>query len=275
MLQCPKTEQEWKIVAEGFNQRWNFPNCIGAVDGKHVTVQPPANSGSQFFNYKHQFSVVLMAVVDSDYTFLYVDVGSNGRVSDGGVFKQCSFKEGMMTGLLNIPPPEVLPGTDFVCPFMLVADEAFPLTTNIMKPFPMRGLTKEQKVFNYRLSRARRVVENGFGILANRFRVFHTAIALCADKVELIVHASCALHNMLRATSSEYYIPPGAIDRENVADHTVTPGSWRQNGGMAQADIDPTYNRNPTAAAKEQRVDLADYFNSDAGSVAWQLAMIH
>jgi hypothetical protein len=56
------TAEEWRVVAERFEERWNFPLCCGAIDGKHVVLKAPANSGSQFFNYKGTFSIVLLAV---------------------------------------------------------------------------------------------------------------------------------------------------------------------------------------------------------------------
>ena len=82
-FQVPATVTEWKKVAEGFWNRWDFPNCIGCLDGKHVLIRPPPNTGSAYYNYKHTFSVVLLALVDHNYKFLYVDVGCNGRISDG------------------------------------------------------------------------------------------------------------------------------------------------------------------------------------------------
>jgi hypothetical protein len=66
-FQCPTSEADWREVAEGYYDRWNFPNTLGSIDGKHVRVRQPAHSGSHFYNYKHFYSIVLMAVVDSRY----------------------------------------------------------------------------------------------------------------------------------------------------------------------------------------------------------------
>jgi len=64
-----------------------FPNCIGAIDGKHIVLQCPVNTGSEYYNYKNSFSIVLMGLVSRDYRFIFADIGSQGRISDGGVFK--------------------------------------------------------------------------------------------------------------------------------------------------------------------------------------------
>lgn len=85
---------------------------------------------------------------------------------------------------------------------MIVADDAFPLKEYIQKPYSQIGLTKEKRIFNYRLSRARRIVENAFGILANHFQVFMTPMRLSPEKAEIVVLACCSLHNMLRSSSS-------------------------------------------------------------------------
>ena len=85
-MKTPSTVDEWHQVANSFESQWNFPHCLGALDGKHVVMQAPKNSGSVYYNYKGTFSVVLMALVGANYKFLYIDVGSCGKNSDGGIF---------------------------------------------------------------------------------------------------------------------------------------------------------------------------------------------
>ena len=131
----------------------------------------PAKSGSLFYNYKGSFSVNLMALVDPDYKFIHIDIGNYGSNTDGQVFKKSEFGKAYMNGELDVPPPTSLPNypASGPVPYCIVADEAFPLTPTIMRPFPRTGRQKlqdDERIFNYRLSRARRIVENAFGILA-------------------------------------------------------------------------------------------------------------
>uniref|UniRef100_A0A182PWM2 DDE Tnp4 domain-containing protein n=1 Tax=Anopheles epiroticus TaxID=199890 RepID=A0A182PWM2_9DIPT len=87
----PKNPTEWKKIGNDFNNKWQFPNCLGAVDGKHVRISPPSGGGSQFFNYKKFNSIVLMAVVDANYRFIMCDVGGLGSDSDGACIQATSF----------------------------------------------------------------------------------------------------------------------------------------------------------------------------------------
>ena len=129
----------------------------------------PERSGSRFYNYKGFYSIVLMALVDADYKFLWVEVGSNGAASDAQIFNDCDLKLAMDRGTLGIPAPDHLPNDDRYIPYYIIADDAFSLQTNLMKPFGQRNLSREKRIFNYRISRARRIVENAFGILSNIF----------------------------------------------------------------------------------------------------------
>ena len=247
------------------------------MDGKHIMIRPPPNSGSYYYNYKHNFSIVLLAIVDANYRFLYVDVGCNGRVSDGGVFGHCSLYQELDSNNLNIPTSKQLPGVSDELPLVLVADDAFPLKSYILKPYSLTGLTVQKRVFNYRLSRARRIVENAFGILANRFRVFMTHINLIPEKVEDIILASCALHNMLRMREEarDVYTPPGSLDVEDKVTHTVHLGEWRRDPvSTTLVPLSKQGSNRYSRAAKDIRDKFCDYFNSDAGKVPWQWKMI-
>ena len=115
-------------------------------------------------------------------------------------------------------------------PYVLVADDVFTLSTYLLKLYSQNGLTMYKRIFNYRLSRARGTVENAFGILSNRFRVFMTSICLSPEKVEVITLGSCVLHNYLRShnITQSVYMPPHSIDTEDSITHEVQLASWQK-----------------------------------------------
>ena len=157
-MDMPSSAEEWLKIANDFETKWNFPNCIGAIDGKHCSVMAPRNTGSLHFNYKGYFSVVLMALVDANYQFIYADVGGLGRNSDGGTFRNCSLGQALMKGNIELPQERILPGEELgPMPYVMVGDEAFPLQENLMRPFPGKDCNYTQNVFNYRLSSGERL----------------------------------------------------------------------------------------------------------------------
>jgi hypothetical protein len=172
LLQLPQNPDEWKAVAEEFYTRSDFPNCCGAIDGKHVQIQKPTGSGATFFNYKKTFSIVLLALVNARYELLMVDCGINGRISDGGVLFHSDFGRALYAGKLKLPKPTNLPESTRTAPYVFVSDDAFALHTNMIKPYPYTSMKREETIYNGWLSRARNVVEDTFGILTSRFEIF-------------------------------------------------------------------------------------------------------
>ena len=168
MIKLPTTQDGWKEIARGFADRWNFDHVIGALDGKHIRIQAPPRSGSYYFNYKGYFSIVLLALVDANYKFIYVSAGANGATNDAQVFFYSNLYRAFSQNLLNLPHMESLPGEERRIPYFIVGNDAFGLKTWLMKPYPSRGRSREERIYNYLLSRARRVVENAFGFLAQR-----------------------------------------------------------------------------------------------------------
>jgi len=120
------------------------------------------------------FSLVLMAVCDARYVFSFVDIGDYGSNNDSEVFRRSAIGKSFFNKEMNLPNPEYIENLQNFgsIPYYLVGDDAFPLQQWLMKPYPGQGIQESQAIFNYRLSRARRVIENAFGILAARWRVF-------------------------------------------------------------------------------------------------------
>ena len=220
-----------------------------------------------------------MAVVGHDYKFLYANAGCKGRISDGGVFRQTDLYADIEKGNLNLPPPKSLPITDgnghwekdeTPYSYFLVGDSGFALSKYMMKPYdPKKNLTDEERIFNYRLARFRRISENGFGTLVNRFRLWLGRCSLQPEDAEICLMACIALHNMLCTKSKDRYLAPSEVD-------TFTPtgdcleGSWRREHFDEWLPSVPISRiRNAGMSAKTIRNNLLTYF-ARQGSVPWQ-----
>ena len=171
-----------------------------------------------------------MAVCIALYEFFLVDIWDSGRQSDGSVFFNSNLGYAIENNILSIPKASKLPNSGRVLPYVFIGDDAFGFKPHLMKPYPLQNLPAEKRVFNYRLSRARRVVENAFGIAASRFRILRRPIIAKVEKAILITKAIVSLHNFLMslpANNNNYnYCPSNYVDRESAAG--TVPGEWRK-----------------------------------------------
>ena len=272
----PSNPDEWLAVSKDYEVLWNFPHCLGAIDGKHIVIQAPHNSGSAFYNYKGTHSIVLLAVSDARYRFLVIDVGDAGRHSDGGVLSNSLFGKALETNSLSLPSPKPLPGfSSSSVPYAIVGDAAFPLKPNLMRPYPGRHLSESKAVYNYRLSRARRVIENSFGILASRWRIFRRPIIATPQHAVIYTKAALMLHNFLRTTESSVYCPPGFTDIED-SDGNVVEGTWREDSAsQALENVRNAGSNFHSLNAARIRDTFRDYFSSPNGEVSWQYRHVH
>lgn len=214
------TEEQLKNVADDFYSRWQFPNCIGCIDGKHIRIKQPPNSGRQYFNYKQYFSIVLQAVADANYRFLNIEVGAYGRQSDGGIFASSDLYRRLESNSYNVPEQVRLPGTDVFAPFVILGDEAYPLKYYLLRPY--REKNGEEKLFNDFHSRTRKVVECAFGILTSKWQILQKPLETDIKTTNTIVKTICLLHNII-------------IDSEGV-----------DNGVLLQVEKDLTTTKNRT-----------------------------
>ena len=212
-LVCPTDPEDWKKIEERFRNRWNVPHAVGALHGKHIAIKKPKKSGSEYFSYKGYFSLVLLALVDADYKFLWVNTGASGS-------------------------------SDALIPWLV-------------KPYSRRQLTREERIANYRISKGRRVVENSFDILVQRFRVLLTTMEQRPKVVRDIVLTCVVLHNILRSHQ-------GAADRPPTPADDIQP----QQGDQGEQRHHENF-KDPSRETKHQRDLLKDYFNH-VGALARQ-----
>ncbi|XP_017469961.1 PREDICTED: uncharacterized protein LOC108361742 [Rhagoletis zephyria] len=205
-MAMPKLEG-WKIIADRFYELWQLPNCLGAIDGKHIRIKKFPNSGSANYNYKNYPSVILLGCSDADGFFTSVECSFAGRSSDGGVFRISEFQH-WLERTSDIPSSKELPhdegGIKF--PYYYVADAAFPIKKNIMRPYPERNLDNKKRIFNYQLSRARKTIECAFGMMTQKFQIFMTPIR-CRKYSTIIsvVHCATVWHNYIRKKDGILY----------------------------------------------------------------------
>ncbi|XP_017467818.1 PREDICTED: uncharacterized protein LOC108360141 isoform X2 [Rhagoletis zephyria] len=220
-MKFPNSPSEWESIAYEFAIKWQFPNCIGALDGKHITFRPRRKDGAFYHNYKGTNSIVLLALVDVNCKFIFVDIGCNGCNNDAGVFLQSKLST-FLREERGIPKNATI-GNNRSLPFVVVSDDAFPTQKHLMKPYPYHSNCRDKQVFNSRLSRARHVVEHAFGILANRFRIFLAPMNLKVETVENVTFACCVLHNFLTSNSTLSNVNNGRAERVTAASSQYNP----------------------------------------------------
>ena len=249
---------------------------MGAIDGKHIVMMKPAHCGSDYYNYKHSHSIVLLAACDANLCFTIVDIGSSSRQSDGGIFASSEFGKKLKSNKLMLPEDQSLPGTSTPPqPFCFVGDEAFPLLPNLQRPFPGRDtiLSKEKAVYCYRLSRARRCIENAFGVMVARWQILKKPLSVNVDNVVRITKACTVLHNYCKVGSmNKQYISPGFIDSYD-SNGKLVPGYWRRQNSDCKTAFSQTNLLSSNAHSRDAtatRAYFANYFLTEHGRTTWQ-----
>lgn len=267
------TEDFWLRSAAGFEVMWDLPHCIAAVDGKHVRIQAPPHSGSTCFNYKKFFSIILMAACDPKLKFVFVDVGASGRRGDGNVHHSSAFAKKLRRGRLNVPPPCQMEGMKGKLPFFVAGDGAFERQQYMLNPFKGTMLGPPERIFNYRFSRTRRCIEDGFGVLYRRFGLFKKPIEASQTTAKYASLACCALHNYHLMDKDS--IPP---KKSREARHkTEDPVKEQQVYERLKEEVKKAReneNLEDVMECEEMREELLDYFIGD-GAIPWQWKKAH
>ncbi|XP_070549934.1 uncharacterized protein [Ptychodera flava] len=221
---------ELERVVDSFQQRWGFPQVVGAIDASHIPIIAPEKYARDYFNRKNFHSVILQAVADDKYCFVDMCVGWPGSAHDARVYANSKLHQ-------RLTDNQLLPDTtrqigDAEVPLMLLGDPAYQLQKHLMKPYSDTGsLTADENYFNRRLSRARMVIENAFGHLKGRWRCLLKRHDCVLDMIPTIVASCCILHNLCKRHDNpfndqwlngqeEFDVPAGnvnAVDHGNAA----------------------------------------------------------
>ena len=185
-LKTPNTVENWRKISNLFYSTWNIPNNIVAIGGKRILIHKPPNAGSHFHDYKWNESVIALIMSGASYECLYADVGTNGWNSDEHAWARCLLEKAFDNpdNPLNIPPLCPFPGASKAVPFVSI--RAFSLASYLLKPYPRKSITVEERIANSRISRGQRICENILGILPKRWRWFRASFHLSPVKVQKI-----------------------------------------------------------------------------------------
>ena len=201
----PKSEDEFKSKILDMEEAWQFPCCWSAVNGCHIPIKcPPGGleSCKEYHNFKNFYSIVLMAIVDAKYRFIWASCRFPGNSHDSIIFQSTELWE-------DITEREIIPNLGRnvngvnVSPVIL-GDSAFPCRTLLLKPFTNAVLTPQQRYFSYRLSRGRMVTEGAYRQLKGRWRILLRKCESRPEEVRLASLACIVLHNVCLVLSVFY-----------------------------------------------------------------------
>ena len=132
---CPTEAEDWRAIEQKFRTDGMSPQTVGALNAKHIAIKKPKKSDSEYVNYKGYFSLVLMALVNAEYKFLWVNIWASGSSSDAQIFNRSKMKRGIENGTLGLPPPELLEPGGPDLHYFLQGDNAFALIPWLVKPY--------------------------------------------------------------------------------------------------------------------------------------------
>ncbi|TKR95174.1 hypothetical protein L596_009377 [Steinernema carpocapsae] len=242
-LPAPSLDQ-WMTLAEGFEHRWDFPNCVGALDGRHFVIRAPTGEMSDYLDYNGSYSVTGHALVDAFYRFVRFDVSVPGTPVNLSILDPKNL-------------PEVREVNGYVLPFVAVTDQGFASSPSVLKLFgPAEASTDPWKTeFNCRLTRAMQVTENAFSLLASRFDVLHSPLQLSPEKSGDLILSLALLHNFLRTQEMIRGEEPEEIQEE--AKKLLMP-------------LGEESSRSTSVQARRKRADFVEYFVSPEGKISWE-----
>lgn len=204
------TQERKRMISENFKAKQNIRNIIGAIDGSHVRINRPLEDEETYVNRKQYHSLIIQAICDHSKMFIDVCCGEPGSLHDARVLRRSSLFRKAQT-------------PNYFGEYFLLGDSAYPALNWLVTPFKDNGcLTEEQKIFNFKLSSTRMVIEHAFGLLKGRFRRLLHISNFDVNICKKIIMACCILHNICITQKDDTDIAVVDDDNDcNQAEHSV------------------------------------------------------
>ena len=193
-IRLPQTEAEVKEKIEQFEKTHIFPQCLGAVDGTHISIKQPRSNATDFINRKSRYSINVQACCDFKCRFMDVVIKWPGSVHDARVFVNSTLNEKLRSGGIPRCPRQLVEDEEPIQVFIL-GDPAYPLLPYVMKEYASGGSNQQEQYFGYRLCSARNVIECAFGRLKARFGALRREMDLNLTDLPAVIYACFVLHN--------------------------------------------------------------------------------
>ena len=193
-IKFPNTEAAVKEKIEGFREKSNFPNVVGAIDGTHIPIRAPKINHEDYFNRKHYYSFVVQGVIDASGSYLSLSTGFPGSMHDARVLRLSNLYSAAEERRILTTPCMEINGLQ-IRPLIL-GDSTYPIKPWLMRPFQDNGaLTPDKRNFNKELSQSRIVAEHGFGQTKGRWRSLDKRIDEKTRRIPDTITACCVLNN--------------------------------------------------------------------------------
>ena len=208
LIRLPMTEAEVREKTTNFFHHWQFPQCLGAVDGTHVDIKQSSDNATDFINHKSRFSLNIQACCDYNCQFMDVVVKWPGSVHGTRMFVNSALNQKLRSGVIPRCPKRIISDEDPI-PVVILGDPAYPLLPYMMKEYANGGSTSQEQYFGYKLCSARNVIECAFGRLKARFSALRREMDINLSDLPKVIYACFVLHNFYE------------VNKESISDDWV------------------------------------------------------